>query len=127
MTNWKVKDWAVYDLRIVQIKEIRLPHGCTISDGSIETHGQLIDRLRPLTLENKATIEFFDYWYKELRHIRGQSGFNYPDISSYFSDLAIKQIDEGPLDRSITDKGPNFVRAAREYLRVIDGIHLFRA
>ena len=54
--NWKVGDWAVFDLGIVQIKEIRENGSASVSDGLIETSGMLLDRLRPLTLRNKRIM-----------------------------------------------------------------------
>ena len=122
---WKVGDWAIYDLNIVQIKEIREGGMMTVSDGSFETSGDLMSRLRPLTLRNKKTIEWFDYHYDALRAIRGSGGFNFPDINRYFCDLSRAAIDDED-STQIYGKASDFVGRARDYLPVIDGIHLFR-
>lgn len=123
--QWEVGDWAVFDLRIVQIK--KLNDFCSVSDGSFETSGNIVDRLRPLTLVNKSITETFDYLYKELRSVRGERGFNYPDINRYFCDLALRQIDEKIEDGSIFNKARDFIRQARDYTPIIDSVHLFRA
>lgn len=122
--KWKVGDWAIFDLRIIQIKELK--DWCRVSDGTFETTGALLDRLRPLTLENKSIVENFDSRYNELRSIRGERGFNYPDISRYFCALALAQIDTKIEDGSIFGKAREFVKQARDYVPIIDGIHLFR-
>jgi hypothetical protein len=122
--NWKAGDWAVFDLDIVQIKQVE-PYA-EVSNGMTSTSGNLIDRLRPLTLRNKATVECFDWYYKELRSIRGERGFNYPDISRLFCDLALQAIDGAEDDREPYDKAQAFVRDARDYKPKIQGIHLFR-
>jgi hypothetical protein len=121
MQNWKVGDWAVFDLSIVQIKQ--MDDFLEVSDGCFSTSGNTIDRLRPLTLINKSTI---DYFYKELRKIKGECGFNYPDIHRYFCALALRQIDEKLEDGSIYNKARDFITGAYEYKPVIDGVSLFR-
>jgi hypothetical protein len=126
-TEWKAGDWAVFDLKIVQIKEIRDSGCCEVSDGMFATCGHLLGRLRPLTLRNKAITEYFDYWYGELRNINGNAGFNYPDISRHFSQLALNAIDGDPKDASNHDLATEFVREARRYTPVIQGVGLFRA
>lgn len=124
--TWKEGDWAVFDRDIVQIKEIR-DFGCSVSEGMFETSGHLLDRLRPLTLRNKRTIEYFDYYYRELKHIRGERGFNYPDISRYFSNLALRAMDGPDEDKAPYDEAQSFVRQARDYVPEIQGVQLFRA
>ncbi len=125
--NWKVGDWAVFGRDIVQIKEIRESGGCSVSEGMFETSGMLLDRLRPLTLRNKRTIEYFDHYYKKLGEIRGERGFNYPDISRHFSQLALDAMD-GPEDNKAPfDAAADFFQQARDYTPVIQGVHLFRA
>jgi len=126
MSNWKVGDWIIFDLGIYQIKEIRDASSASVSDGSFETSGNLADRFRPLTLRNKAIVESFDWHYMELRKIRGERGFNYPDINRYFCDLAREAIDDEANTGAAAEKVRGFVRAAREYQPVIDGVHLFR-
>jgi len=122
--SWKVDDWVIFDLSIVQIKQLT-PY-VEVSDGHISTSGScLLERLRPLTLQNKAIIESFDYRYNSLRKLRGERGFNWPDINQYFCKLALRQIDEMPTDRSILDKASDFCRRAAEYQPIIDGVHLF--
>ena len=126
-TEWKAGDWAVFDLKIVQIKEICENGCCEVSDGMFATSGHLLDRLRPLTLRNKAVTEYFDYWYEELRKINGNAGFNYPDISRHFSQLALNAIDGDPKDASNHDLATAFVREASRYTPFIQGVGLFRA
>lgn len=122
--KWKAGDWAVFDLEIVQIKQVE-PF-VEVSDGTISTSGNLIDRFRPLTLRNKATIETFKWYYRELRKIRGESGFNYPDINRLFCDLSLDAMDGPEDDKKPYDKAQSFLRAAQDYKPVIQGIHLFR-
>lgn len=122
--NWKAGDWAVLDLDIVQIRQVE-PY-VEVSNGTISTSGNLLDRLRPLTLRNKATIETFDFYYNELSKMRGERGFNYPDISRLFCDLALQAMDGDKDDTEPYDKVQEFVRDARDYKPIIQGIHLFR-
>jgi hypothetical protein len=124
--NWKVGDWAIFDLNIVQITEIRESGSCSVSDGSFETSGRLLGRLRPLTLHGKRAMEWFEYYYRELRKLRGESGFNYPDISQHFADLCLQAIDDEN-DKSPFDKGQEFFQKARDLTPLIQGIQLFRA
>jgi hypothetical protein len=126
--DWKVGDWCIFDLKIVQIKEFR-GHGdiVEVSDGSFCTSGMLASRLRPLTLRGKRIIEYFDYYYSDLRKIDGEAGFNYPDIARYFHQLALDAIDadEGA-EQPIYDKAPAFLDQAKSYMPVIEGVALFR-
>lgn len=124
---WKVGDWAVFDRDIVQIKEIRDCGGCSVSDGSIETSGRLLGRLRPLTLRNKRAVEWFDWHYRELSKIRGERGFNYPDISRLFSQLALDAMDGAESDKTPYEIAQDFIKQARDYIPVIHGLNLFRA
>lgn len=124
---WKVGDWAVFERGIVQIKEIREGGGCEVSDGSFSTFGRLMDRLRPLTLRNKRTVEWFAYYYRELNKISGERGFNYPDISRYFSNQALRAMDGDEKDRAPFDEVLKFIRQAREHTSIIHGVSLFRA
>jgi hypothetical protein len=97
-----------------------------VSDGSFRTSGYLADRLRPLTLRNKRAIEWFDWHYRELSKINGEGGFNYPDISRFFSQLTLQAID-GPEDnKDPYEAAQEFVRLARDYAPVIRGVSLFR-
>lgn len=125
--DWKVGDWVIFDLKVGQIKELR-GHGCaSFSDGWFETSGHLCDRFRPLTLNNKRAVEYFDTIYGRLREIDGQAGFNYPDISRHFSDLALRAIDANVDDaKQFFDAANEFVSDARHYARVIQGLRLFR-
>ena len=126
MTKWKKGDWAIYDRRIVQITSVKDKQVCEVSDGVLNTCSTGLEaRLRPLTLTNKGVVESIEWWYRDLRKIRGEGGFNYPDISRYFSDLALRAIDTQP-DNNAMNKASNFVRAARDYTPVIDGVLLFR-
>lgn len=124
--DWKAGDWAVFEKEIVQIKEIR-EYGCSVSDGSFETSGQLLNRLRPLTLRNKRITEWFAWHYRELRKIRGERGFNYPDISRHFAALALRAIDGPKDDKAPFDEAQEFIRQARDYVPQIQGVPLFRA
>lgn len=124
MMKWKVGDWAIFDRNIVQIKKTGEYY--EVSDGSFTTSGNLSDRLRPLTLRNKATAEWFDWHYDELRKMRGSGGFNYPDISRYFTDMMLQAIDGPEKDRAPFDEAQEFLKQARDYVPVISGIQLFR-
>lgn len=121
---WKVGDWAVFDMEIVQIKQLD-PY-VEVTTGVISTSGRLLDRLRPLNLRNKVTAESFEFWYRELSKLRGERGFNYPDISRLFCDLALEAMDGAEDDRKPHEKAQAFVREARDYKPLIQGIHLFR-
>lgn len=122
---WSVGDWAVFDHTIVQITEIRNERSCSVSDGSFNTSGNLLGRLRPLTLQNKRTIEFFDFYYRELNRIRGEGGFNYPSIHQHFVNLALQAIDK-PDNPAPFDKAREFLNDARDYKQLIQGVPLFR-
>lgn len=124
MAEWKVGDWVVFNLSIGQVMEVG--DWQEFSDGSFRTSGRLADRFRPLTLRNKRTIEYFDYYYNELRKINGEGGFNYPDISQYFAQLALDAMDGDDKDKTPYDKVQEFVRDARDYKPVIQGVGLFR-
>lgn len=124
--TWNVGDWAVFERDIVQIKEIREGGGCSVSEGSSETSGMLLDQLRPLTLRNKRTIEWFAYYYRRLRDINGERGFNYPDISRHFNKLVLRAIDGAEDDKAPFDEATEFVSKARDYAPVIQGVPLFR-
>jgi hypothetical protein len=126
--NWKIGDWVVFDLSIGQVKEIRA-YGETFSDGIFETSGRLADRFRPLTLRNKRIIDWFDWHYNELRKLNGNTGFNYPDINRYFCHLALQAIDEEDIEagKKFFNKGSDFVKAAGNYQKTIDGVNLFRS
>lgn len=127
--DWKVGDWAVFDFDIVQITEMREAGGQTVSEGTINTSGMLLDRLRPLTLRNKRIAEWFGWHYRELNKIRGERGFNYPDINRHFCALALRAIDEADSgdNKAPFEEAQEFIREARDYKPVIHGIHLFRA
>lgn len=125
--TWKAGDWAIHDRSIVQIKEIRDGGGCSVSDGSFETSGNLLPRLRPLTLRNKRAAEWFDWHYNELRKINGERGFNYPDIHRLFSQLTLQAIDGAEDDKEPYEAAQEFVRLARDYVPVIRGVALFRS
>lgn len=126
--KFNVSDWVIFDLKIGQIKEIRDETSVSFSDGMFETSGNLMARFRPLTLRGKSIVESFDYYYNEIRKIDGESGFNYPRISQYFSDLALKAIDnkDNEDNKIYFDKAREFINQARDYKPEIDGIKLFR-
>jgi len=123
--DWKAGDWAVMDMGIFQIKQV--DPFVEVSDGAVSISGRLLDRLRPLTLRNKATAETFDWYYKELKKLRGERGFNYPDINRLFCGWALEAMDGPVEDRAPFEKAQEFVRAARDLTPVIHGINLFRA
>ena len=123
-SDWKVGDWAVFDRGIVQITEIRDNDNCEVSTGTINTYGRLLDRLRPLTMNNKVIAETFAWYYRELYKIKGNRGFNFPDISNRFNDLALMAMD-GEFE-SAREGVVEFVQLAKEYTPVIQGIQLFR-
>ena len=124
--TWKIGDWCVFDLDIVQITEIRDGGGMSVSEGQFTTSGMLEDRLRPLTLRNKSTIEWVAYYYKELGKLRGDDGFNYPDIHQHFCNLSRRAMDGDPNDRAAQDQIMEFCLAAKKYTPMIQGVHLFR-
>ena len=122
--EFKEGDWVVFDLAVGQVKKNDGKFQ-EFSDGHLNTSGQLADRFRPLTLRNKAIIESVDFYYKSLREIDGERGFNYPDISRYFAQVARDAID-GEDREDMLKPASDFVRAARDYTKVIDGVRLFR-
>lgn len=127
----KKDDWVVYDLKIGQVMDIRdesYGEVTEFSDGFIRTSGvRLQDRMRPLTIRNKVIVQSMDGLYDRLRKSDGESGFNYPDISSYFANLALDAIDGGEkAERAAYDKAQKFIQEAGNYQKVIDGIRLFR-
>ena len=126
--DWNVGDWVVYDMRVGQVNDIR---GSVVrfSDGFCETSGNISDRFRPLTLKNKAIVETFNIYYKRLKEIDGESGFNYPDISNYFSTLALEAIDahSDGAARAPHDRAQDFICKARDYEPVIHDVRLFRS
>ena len=124
MPEWKVGDWVVFDLSIGQIK--KLDDYQEFTDGSFCTSGRLADRFRPLTLRNKRAVEYFDWCYNELRKLDGEAGFNYPDISQYFAQLAINAMDGDEKDRTPYEKAQEFLKDARDYKPIIQGVGLFR-
>ncbi|MDB5656122.1 MAG: hypothetical protein JWQ94_3735 [Tardiphaga sp.] len=126
-SNWKIGDWAIFDLEIVQIKEIRDNGNAEVSTGMISTSGDILPRLRELTLRNKVTAESLEYQYRALRGIKGERGFNYPDINRYFCELSLMAIDGDEKDSTFFDKATEFVHLARDYTPVIHGVELFRA
>ena len=123
--DWKVGNWVVYDRSIGQIKELREDGMASFSDGSFETSGRLTDRFRPLTLRNKRIAETFEIYYGRLGEVDGEAGFNYPDISRYFSQLALDAIDRED-NADLFTKAQEFVREARDHASVIQGVRLFR-
>lgn len=125
--DWKVGDWAIHDYEIVQIKRIE-DDIMEVSTGMFATSGyRLGERLRPLTLRNKRIAEYSDYYYKELKELKGEGGFNYPDIHRYFSQVTRDAIDSDDENvRAIQGKLPAFVEAASKYQPIIDGVSLFR-
>lgn len=122
----KVGDWVVFDLKIGQIKEIRENGNATLSDGSFEHSGSILDRCRPLTLRNKAITESFACSYNSLKKIDGSSGFNYPRIIDHFAQLAVDAIDSTDEQHKFYGLANEFVIDARNYKPEIQGVRLFR-
>lgn len=124
--DFKAGDWVIYGLSVGQIKDLREDGIAVFSDGFCETSGhRLADGFRPLTLKNKNIVETFDIYYGRLREIDGEAGFNYPDISRYFSHLVLEAIDAGDAAKSC-ELAQEFVKDARDYKNPIQGVPLFR-
>ena len=125
--KWEAGDWAVFDREIVQVTYISPSGGFTVSNGTTDCSGSssLLEGLRPLTLRNKSIAETFAWYYKELYGIKGHGGFNFPDISTWFNELCMAAIDN-PADTIPYQEVREFVRLARGYTPVIQGINLFR-
>lgn len=129
--QWKEGAWVIFNLSIGQVKKIKDSAGEweEFSDGMFTTSGKLSDCFRPLTLRNKYIIETLDGIYCRLHDIDGNAGFNFPNISRYFNGLALQAIDDGDDDsaiKQIFDAAAEFVREAREYHPIIQGVKLFR-
>ena len=124
--DWKVGDWVIFDLRIGQIKELRDGGFASFTDGTFETSGRLVERFRPLTLRGKVIIENFDAYYDRLRTIDGEAGFNYPDISQHFCELALRAIDQPGNEKEFYKEVQEFIEDARRYVPMIQSISLFR-
>lgn len=122
---FKQGDWVIHDRKIGKIKSIREEGFASFTDGYFETSGRILDDCRPLTLESKVAAENFDYYYRELRKIDGSGGLNYPDINRHFSALCLKAIDCPDDWKSIQDEAIAFIREARDYRPVIQGVKLF--
>lgn len=127
--EFKVGDWVTFEMKVGQIKELRGDGYAEFSDGMFATSGRLVDRFRPLTLRGKRIVETFDHYYNQLRRLDGEAGFNYPDISRYFSQLTLDAIDADKneeAEKATYEKAQQFVQAARDYNPTIDGVRLFR-
>lgn len=123
---FKVGDWVIYELSVGQIKDIRDGGMATFSDGSVETSGRTIERFRPLNLRNKRIVETMGIYYKRLREIDGEGGFNYPSIHSHFSKLARDAIDASDPHHEAFEQAQQFVASAKSYTPTIQGVRLFR-
>lgn len=125
--SMKIKkgDWVIYDREIVHIMETE-PH-LEYSTGIIRGSNAWRDGMRPLTLQNKVIAQSMEHYYDKLRELDGSASFNFPDISRYFSSLALEAIDGDAADCSAAyKKAQEFVQAAHGYQKVIDGVRLFR-
>lgn len=121
----KKGDWCIYGLDVVQIMETE-PY-LEYSTGIIRGGNASREHMRPLTLQSKVAVESMDHYYDMLREMDGEAGFNYPDISNYFGGLALDVIDGDEAAAKVAyDKAQSFVRDARDYKQVIDGVRLFR-
>ena len=125
MTEWKDGDWVIHDRDIGQIKKVEDGY-IVFSTGFIETSGKLTDRIRPLTIRNKTIAESMEGWYKELKDIPGNAGFNYPDINNYFTYLALMAMDDAEKEQESFKIAKEFIEQARDYKKTIHGIDLFR-
>jgi hypothetical protein len=124
--EWKAGDWVVFDLSIGQIKELREDGGAEFSDGSFATSGfSIAQRFRPLTLQNKRIVENLETYYKRLYDIDGSAGFNFPDISRWFSQVALDAIDNSD-EAGAYERAQAFIRDARDHKAELHGIRLFR-
>lgn len=118
-------DWCIYGLDIVQIMKTE-PY-LEYSTGIIRGGNASREHMRPLTLQSKVAVETMDYYYEMLREMDGNAGFNYPRISDYFGQLALDVIDgDDEAAKRAYERAQNFVREARDYRKVIDGVSLFR-
>lgn len=122
-------DWVIFDLSIGQIKKIDKkfnPPFATFEDGYFNTNGNIYNRFRSLTLQNKRIVESINIYYDRLREIDGSSAFNYPEIFSYFTKQALNIIDDPKNSKLYYDTILNFIEKAKKYEKYIDGIPLFR-
>lgn len=127
MDNIKEGDWVIYDRKINLVRKCSYSDSLELSDGYICTSCSDLSHARPLNLRNKVIAENIDHYYKSLRKIDGEAGFNYPDINRYFTSLTIEAIDADDKEiRGFYDKAMNFVKLARDYAKIIDGVYLFR-
>lgn len=121
----KEGDWCIYGLDIVQIMKTE-PY-VEYSTGIIRGSNASREHVRPLTLQAKVAVESMDQFYNMVREVDGSAGFNFPRIGDYFAGLALDVIDgdEAAAKRAYK-RAQAFVHAARDYQKVIDGVHLFR-
>ena len=124
--QFKAGDWVVFDLKVGQLKEVGTCDSGEFSDGFICCHGRILDRCRELTLRNKATVEAFEIYYQRLREIDGEAGFNWPRIHDHFAQMALKAIDDPEHATNVHDMALEFVKEARNYTLVIQGVPLFK-
>lgn len=95
----QVGDWMIFDLAVSQIKELRHDDGyAVVADAFTQTSGKIATRLRSLTLKSLRCAQLFESQYRRLKEIDGAAGFNYPDISEYFSALCLDTIDSAAAD-----------------------------
>lgn len=121
----KKGDWCIYGLDIVQIVETE-PY-IEYSTGIIRGGNATRAHIRPLTLQSKVIVEGMEHYYEMLRDMDGNAGFNFPDISSYFAELALEAIDgDTEAAQSAWKKAQDFISAAKDYEKVIAGVRLFR-
>lgn len=125
MIDLKNGDWVVCDQRIGQLSRVDGKFA-ELADGLFCLSGSIINDCRPLTVRNKRITESMEYQYQQLNNIDGSRGFNFPDINNYFWQLALNAIDDQENEKKYHDLSADFIKDARDYKAVIQGVNLFR-
>ena len=79
--NFEVGEWAMLGYQPVQIKENRGGGSYVVSTGTIETSGQLGDRLYPMSLQNKGVADSVSHYRREMGDLC--RSVNWPEIASF--------------------------------------------